>query len=1109
MESELSRVVDALPGLVWTSLPDGHIDFLNQCWCEYTGLSVENALGTGWYAAIHPEDLPDLLARWQSTLIAETAAEMEVRLRRFDGEYRWFLVRARPLIDAMGHVGKWYGVNTDIEDRKRAEEALRVAEQRFRLIVDGLPALVSLRSPSGTLEYANRRALDYAGASIEELSALETCETIHPDDRASALEAWEKASETGQAYAIEVRRLGADGTYRWFHMQVSPLRDRDERTVMWYLLGTDIDDLRRARFQLMEEAALLEAIALGEPLAVTLARLCLSVESACPSAFCCSILLLDPETKTLWHAASPSVPTAYTESIDGFQIGPDVSSCGTAAYYAKQVVASDIATDPRWEDFRAIALSNGLQACWSTPILSRQRSVLGTFAMFSATPGTPSARDQEVISQVTHLASVAITLDRSQRSLTQALDKIKKSEAELRTTIDAIPGFVWSVTPDGSVDFLNQRWCDYTGVSLEQARGSGWEAAIHPDDAEQLMAYWQVPLATGEPGEYEARFRRFDGTYRWFLSKAIPLRNESGDIVKWYGLNTDIEDRKQAEALLAGEKSALEMVANGFSLTSVLKHLCELVEVTDTECHCSILLVDPQTQPPIGGLASVRFLPGAAPSLPPSLLDEIDGRPVDVDSGPCAMAAILKRQVISPDLATEERWPHWTNQVLSHGLIANWSTPILSSSGKVMGTFAVLYREPKKPSPDHQSLIARFTHIASIAIERAHSEAALKRSEAFLMKAQRLSSSGSFSWSETTGEIVWSEQVYRIFEFDERLPLSLELIQSRLHPDDMPLLLGVVERVNGGKDFEYEHRLRMADGSIKYLHTVAHLIHDQEGGSEYIGAVQDVTERRLSEEALSKVQSELAHMARVSSLGALAASIAHEVNQPLSGIITNASTCLRMLSATPANVEGALETARRTIRDGNRASNVIKRLRALFGKKPVAMEAVDLNEAAREVVALSWRELQRRRVTLHTELADDLPMVIGDRVQLQQVILNLLMNASDAMTGVDERKRQLLVRTELLFGDCVRLTVRDTGTGIAPQHMERLFDPFYTTKSTGMGIGLSISRSIIESHRGQLWATQNDGPGAAFTFSIPYNPEVDSSCVSENERWPSQATEVR
>jgi C4-dicarboxylate-specific signal transduction histidine kinase len=271
---------------------------------------------------------------------------------------------------------------------------------------------------------------------------------------------------------------------------------------------------------------------------------------------------------------------------------------------------------------------------------------------------------------------------------------------------------------------------------------------------------------------------------------------------------------------------------------------------------------------------------------------------------------------------------------------------------------------------------------------------------------------------------------------------------------------------------------------------IAHGTRNEDGELEYIGAVQDVTQRRFSEEALTKARSDLAHVARVMSLGALTASIAHEVNQPLSGIITNANTCLRMLAADPPNVDGARETARRTIRDGDRAAAVITRLRALFSNKDATIESVDLNEATREVIALSLSELQRNRVILRSELADNLPPVAGDRVQLQQVILNLVRNASDAMSGIDDRPRQLVIRTEPDEGGQVRLSVQDAGVGFDPQVMDRLFDSFYTTKNDGMGVGLSVSRSIIASHHGRLWATLNEGTGATFSFSIPFAHDV-------------------
>jgi PAS domain S-box-containing protein len=493
----------------------------------------------------------------------------------------------------------------------------------------------------------------------------------------------------------------------------------------------------------------------------------------------------------------------------------------------------------------------------------------------------------------------------------RAEDALRVSECDLSSIINTIPMLAWSARPDGFCDFLNQRWLDFTGLSEEQARGSGWGAAIHPDDAKGMLGSWQLALVTGQLADVEVRMRRFDGEYRWFLLRASPLRDESGKIVKWYGTNTDIDDRKRAE---------------------------------------------------------------------------------------------------------EE----------------------------------------------------------------------LQRSEAFLAEGERLSLSGSFVWRLDTDEITFSEQLYRTFEFDHDTPVTFERIGGRVHSDDIPLLTDKIEAARtGNRALNYEIRLRMPNGSVKYLRTIAHGTRDRDGRPEIIGAIQDITERRLSEDALSQARSDLAHVTRVTSLGVLTASIAHEVNQPLSGIITNAGTCLRMLAAEPPNVEGARETAKRTIRDGNRASELITRLRALFSKKEFTPEPVDLNQATQEVIALSLCELQRNRVILRREFADNLPVVNGDRVQLQQVILNLLKNASDAMSSVNDRPRQLQIRTERGTDDQVRLTVQDMGVGLNPQAMDRLFQAFYTTKNDGMGIGLYVSHSIIERHNGRLWAEPNDGPGATFSFSIP------------------------
>jgi len=446
-------------------------------------------------------------------------------------------------------------------------------------------------------------------------------------------------------------------------------------------------------------------------------------------------------------------------------------------------------------------------------------------------------------------------------------------------------------------------------------------------------------------------------------------------------------------------------------------------------------------------------------------------------------------------LICHERRPHVTNDVRNdprlneqewapaEGIVAFAGYPLVVGS-QAVGVLAMFSRKPISHATTET--LATIADAIAQGIQRAQSEADLRRNEAFLAEAQRLSSTGFFAWRLDTDEVTLSEELRRIYELEPNVAPTVEQLSGLIHPEDIPMLVEKTAQIRADHGpYEHELRLRMRDGRVKYLRTFGHVIRRQDGRLESLGATQDVTQRRLAEEALDKIRSELARVARVTSLGALAASIAHEVNQPLSGIITNAGTCVRMLDADPPNVDGARETARRTIRDGHRASEVITRLRALFGKRDTTTESVNLNEAAREVIALSLGELQRNRVTLRAEFADALPPVLGDRVQLQQVILNLFLNASDAMSGVDDRPRQLVIRTERDEGDRVRLSVHDAGVGLDPQSLERLFEAFYTTKSGGMGIGLSVSRSIIESHNGRLWATPNQGPGATFSFSLP------------------------
>ena len=482
-------------------------------------------------------------------------------------------------------------------------------------------------------------------------------------------------------------------------------------------------------------------------------------------------------------------------------------------------------------------------------------------------------------------------------------------ELEFIKLIDALPGLVWTAYLDGRAEFLNQRWCQFTGLTLKQASGFGWHAAIHPQDLALVLASWRS-LESGKPNEFEARLRRHDGQYRQFLCSAAPVLDSSGRVVKWCGINTDIE--------------------------------------------------------------RVRAL-----------------------------------------------------------------------------------------APDH------------------------------LVEAQRLSQTGSFTWDVLRDEHVWSEEMCRIFEIDPATKITSHTGRDMILPEDRPVFEAAMERGSAGRDeLDFACRILTARGTVKHVHAVAHRLRQITDRPVFSGAVRDVTENKLAEDALNKVRAELTHVARTTALSALTASITHEVNQPLSGIVTNADTCLRMLASEPPNLDGARTTAQRMLRDANRAADVIQRLRTLFERKQPLSGPVDLSDAAREVLSLASSELQGIGVIVQTDFEENLPAVSGDRVQLQQVILNLVMNAADAMKTIDGRARKLLVATARDNSTRVRLSLRDSGVGIEPRDFEKLFDAFYTTKTQGMGVGLSISRSIIEGHRGRLWASANDGPGATFSFSLPCGVEV-------------------
>jgi len=835
----------------------------------------------------------------------------------------------------------------------------------------------------------------------------------------------------------------------------------------------------------------------------------------------------------------------------------NVGKVGQVAATRHPILVKDVAVQNEWVVRPEWAKREEIRSFTGHPLIFRDK-LLGVIAVFSRQP--LGQQEFTWLGLFANQAAVAIANARAEEAL-------QSSKRDLSVVVNTIPTAAWTTRPDGYCDFINRVWLDYAGMTAEKAQGWGWAEAIHPDDRKRLIEDWRSSLVSGTPVDTEARIRRFDSSYRWFLIRANPLRDELGNILKWYGTCIDIEDRKRGEeSLRERELSWRQIVDNIPGLVATTgamgeveflnRQTLEYFGKTNEELKSWALIgaVHPDDLPHVievrkksiesGQIYDVEHRCRGADGV--YRWFQVRGLPVrDTENKLTAWYLLLTdiddRKKAEEAVQSSERnlslminaIPTFIGVLRTDGSIQFVNQTVLDYTGLTLEdvqkedfrlrvfhsedverlreerrdalTRAVPFENEQRvlgkdgryrwflirynPLLDEQGRIDRW-YVAAFDIEgRKRAEAQVEQAYVRLAEAQQLSKTGSFITDLLVDDHNWSEEAFRIFEFDPTTKVTVQMIRDMVHPEDLPFFESVIARGMAGEDVDFLFRVVTSRGAVKHIRGMARVIEQVAGRPLFIGALQDVTESKVAEEALNKARSELAHVARVTTLNTLTASIAHEVNQPLSGIITNASTCLRMLNGDPPNIEGARETARRTIRDSNRASDVISRLRALYSKKEFTLEQVDLNEATREVVALSLSDLHRNRVILRSELTDDLPPVTGDRVQLQQVILNLLRNASDAMSTVDDRPRELLIRTEPDDGGRVRLSVKDMGLGLTPEAAAKLFQAFYTTKKDGMGIGLSVSHSIIEAHQGRLWATANDGPGATFSFALPCRPE--------------------
>jgi PAS domain S-box-containing protein len=455
---------------------------------------------------------------------------------------------------------------------EKALEVSRESEARLRNIIDTIPALAWCNLPDGSNEFVNQRWRDYTGLSSQEAYGDKWKVVFHPEDLPRWTAEWAAVGGV-QSAEREVRLRRSDGTFHWFLLRVEVLWNEVAQSVVkWYGTATDIEDRKRIESLRSAEKRTLEMIGDGASLKEVLNDLCSSIDVEA-SPVISTVLLMDPDGERLWHIAGSGVPLNWLPAITPINVSAHAGCCGAAALLKERVIVSDVATDINWlDEYRELAINNGIRAAWSQPIIAGDGKVLGTFALYSSEPRVPLDAEIRLIEGAGHIALIAIERQQSREALKIALDEIGKSELRLRNIIDSIPTLAWRSAPDGSGEFWNKRWHDYTGLSPESIRGWGWESAIHPDDLKEIMDKWLGFLASGQPGEVEGRLRRFDGAYRWFLFRAHPFRDQFGNIVNWYGANIDIDDRKQAEEKLRQDE---------IELRQIVELIAQIIIVTD------------------------------------------------------------------------------------------------------------------------------------------------------------------------------------------------------------------------------------------------------------------------------------------------------------------------------------------------------------------------------------------------------------------------------------------------------------------------------------------------------------------------------------------------
>lgn len=720
----------------------------------------------------------------------------------------------------------------------------------------------------------------------------------------------------------------------------------------------------------------------------------------------------------------------------------------------------------------------GLKGAVGIPILSGDE-ILAVIEFFVREARGEDERLVKVITAVA--AQLDLVMERK-----RAEEKLSSTNEILQSILISMADAVVVADKEGKFLVFNPAAKRMFGQGATQTASNEWsqQSGLYLPDRVTPFPPDQLPLTRSIRGEEVNNVEMFVRHEKapnglWTRINGRPLRGPDGELSGGVIVCRDITEVKKEEFFLFDQSRVLEMIAANASLSEVLTSLVLLMEGQADGLRCSILLLNRDGK-------HVRH--GAAPNLPEAYVKAVDGAPIGPRNGSCGTAMYLRKPVVVKDVMTDPLWADYRGLAEICGLRACWSTPILSPQGDVLGSFAMYRQETRGPHPEELRLTQIATHIAGIAIERQRVQETLRERDARINLAAE-SADLAFWVIYPEQKTAWmSDKGRAIYGFDSALPLTRDLICARVHPDERAAVDAAFDRAcESHGTFESEHRLILPHGRTRWVIVRGRCLADEQGNLlELIGVTIDVSAKKQSDLQMQIQREEMSHLNRVALMGEMTASVAHELNQPLTAIANNASAARRFLER--GNIDPALlqQLLQDMVADSQRAGDVIRGIRAMVQKdKSVARSMLNLNAVIADTLRLISSDILLRESVVTTEMDHNLPQVEAVPVQIQQVLLNLIMNALDAVEDLPPAERRVVVSTRSLQGESAEVSVRDFGAGLPKDRPDKVFDHFFSTKQTGMGMGLTIVRSIIETHGGTITAENASGRGACFFFRLP------------------------